>query len=80
MEENDKNKSCLTIKQRRTLIWITMLICTGLAVTGFFVPPMGVIDGSVLTAIGEIGGFSCIFVGIETNNGIMPLFTKKTKN
>jgi hypothetical protein len=26
----------------------------GLIIAGFFVPPMGVIDGSVLTAIGEL--------------------------
>ena len=36
----------------------TFLICffisVGLIVGGFFVPPMGVIDGSVLTAVGEL--------------------------
>jgi hypothetical protein len=26
----------------------------GLIVGGFFVPPMGIIDGSVLTAVGEL--------------------------
>ena len=33
---------------------ICFFVSVGLIVGGFFVPPMGVIDGSVLTAIGEI--------------------------
>jgi hypothetical protein len=37
---------------------ITFAVCffvsVGLIIAGFFVPPMGVIDGSVLTAIGEL--------------------------
>ena len=37
---------------------LTFVMCffvsVGLIVGGFFVPPMGVIDGSVLTAIGEL--------------------------
>lgn len=36
----------------------TFLVCffvsVGLVIGGFFVPPMGVIDGSVLTAVGEL--------------------------
>ena len=37
---------------------LTFIICffvsVGLIVGGFFVPPMGIIDGSVLTAVGEL--------------------------
>ena len=37
---------------------ITFAVCffvsVGLIIAGFFVPPMGIIDGSVLTAIGEL--------------------------
>lgn len=37
---------------------ITFVICffisVSLIVGGFFVPPMGVIDGSILTAVGEL--------------------------
>ena len=40
------------------LSWFTFMICffvsVGLVIGGFFVPPMGVIDGSVLTAVGEL--------------------------
>lgn len=54
----------------------TFLVCffvsVGLIVGGFFVPPMGVIDGSVLTAVGElllfptlIYGFRAIEMGLE---------------
>lgn len=55
---------------------ITFVICffvsVGLVVGGFLVPPMGVIDGSVLTAVGElllfptlIYGFRAIEMGLE---------------
>ena len=33
---------------------ICFFVSVGLIIGGFFVPPMGVIDGSVLTAIGEL--------------------------
>ena len=51
---------------------VCFVISTGLIVTGFFVPPMGVIDGSVLTAVGEmllfptlVYGFRAIELGLE---------------
>ena len=33
---------------------VSFFVSVGLIVGGFFVPPMGVIDGSLLTAIGEL--------------------------
>ena len=37
---------------------LTFVVCffvsVGLIVGGFFVPPMGIIDGSILTAVGEL--------------------------
>ena len=33
---------------------VSCFVSVGLIVGGFFVPPMGVIDGSLLTAIGEL--------------------------
>lgn len=33
---------------------VSFLVSVGLIIGGFFVPPMGIIDGSVLTAIGEL--------------------------
>lgn len=32
--------------------WICLIASIGLLIGGFFVPPMGVIDGSLLTAVG----------------------------
>lgn len=48
------------VDEPRTFILsrITFSVCffvsVGLIIAGFFVPPMGIIDGSVLTAIGEL--------------------------
>ena len=48
------------VDEPRTFILsrITFAVCffvsVGLIIAGFFVPPMGIIDGSVLTAIGEL--------------------------
>lgn len=43
---------------------IIFYICLGLSilliVIGFIVPPTGVIDGSVLTAVGELFGFAAL--------------------
>lgn len=46
---------------------VTFIICffvsVGLIVGGFFVPPMGVVDGSVLTAVGELLLFPTLLYG-----------------
>ena len=48
---------------------LTFVICffvsVGLIVGGFFVPPMGVIDGSVLTAVGEMLLFPTLLYGFR---------------
>ena len=43
-----------TLKQIPWYLYLVNFVGIGLAVAGFFVPPMGVIDGSVLKAIGEL--------------------------
>lgn len=40
--------------------WITLIVSVGLFVGGFFVPPMGEIDGSVLKAAGILFGFAVL--------------------
>ena len=45
--------------------WITLAISIGLMVGGFFVPPLGQIDGSILTAIGEIFLWPALAFGAE---------------
>ena len=37
------------------LFKVSVLLSIGLLIAGFFVPPMGVIHGSVLIGVGEIG-------------------------
>lgn len=48
---------------------ITFCVCffvsVGLIVGGFFVPPMGVIDGSCLTAVGELLLFPTLLYGFR---------------
>lgn len=39
---------------------ITTFVAIGLFIAGFFVPPMGVIDGSVLKAGGILLGFATV--------------------
>ena len=59
----------INIEGRQTfwLSRVTFIICffasVGLIVGGFFVPPMGVIDGSVLTAVGELLLFPTLLYG-----------------
>lgn len=42
--------------------WVCLVLSIGLIVTGFFLPPMAKIDGSVLTAVGELFGFATLEV------------------
>lgn len=64
------------IKQKETdgtrSFWLsrfTFVICffvsVGLIIGGFFVPPIGVIDGSVLTAVGELLLFPTLLYGFR---------------
>lgn len=42
------------------IFWICLIATIGLFVGGFFVPPKGVIDGSVVTCGGILFGFATI--------------------
>lgn len=59
----------INIEGRQTfwLSRVTFIVCffvsVGLIVGGFFVPPMGVVDGSVLTAVGELLLFPTLLYG-----------------
>lgn len=39
---------------------VTLTVSVGLMVAGFIVPPTGVIDGSVLTGVGELFAFAAL--------------------
>ena len=55
MEE--KCKSC------KVIFFVCLIISIGLMVAGFCVPPTGVIDGSVLKAVGILFLFAALAVG-----------------
>ena len=44
----------------KNIFLLTVLVSIGLIVTSFFVPPLAVIDGSVLAAVGELFGFAAL--------------------
>jgi fumarate reductase subunit D len=46
----------------RVVFWVCLIVSLILIVLGFVVPPMGTIDPSVLTAVGEIFGFATLGV------------------
>ena len=45
--------------------WTCLIISIGLIIGSFFVPPLGVIDGSVLASVGELFGFATLATVIE---------------
>ena len=45
--------------------FISFGVSISLIVGGFFVPPLGVIDGSVLTAVGELIVFPTLILGFR---------------
>lgn len=45
-----------------TYVKIGFLTSLLLIVISFFIPPVGVVDGSVIAAVGEIDGFASILV------------------
>ena len=48
-------------REKKTIpFWICLIVSIGLIVAGFCVPPMGIIDGSVLTAVGILFGFASL--------------------
>jgi hypothetical protein len=45
---------------KNLIFWTCLIASIGLFIGGFFVPPMGVIDGSVITACGILFGFASL--------------------
>lgn len=66
--ENRKIKP-LTIHQKMTIqLWLGVgLVVAGVALlwTSFFVHPLGIIDSSVLAAVGEVFTFAGALIGID---------------
>ncbi len=61
----------MTYKQKLDLRLVVAVILTivgsGLLIAGFIVPPLGVIDSSVLVAFGETCTFVAALLGIDYN-------------
>lgn len=61
---------CKQVIQRKChLCHITFVVCLAVSITlivaGFILPPVGVIDGSVLTAVGELVLFPALAYGYK---------------
>lgn len=48
------------MKAAKIIFWVCLLAAICLLVAGFLMPPVGVIDGSVLTGVGELFGFATL--------------------
>lgn len=76
---NNEKEEDMTIKEflhdhiGATITGVAFVISAGLTISSFLIPPVGIIDPSVLAAIGEIGIFTtlCRIPDIirEVNNG-----------
>ena len=60
-----KSDSARTFWLSRLTFAICFFVSVGLIIGGFFVPPMGGIDGSVLTAVGELLLFPTLLYGFR---------------
>jgi len=49
----------------RICFWILLFIGVAFLISSFVLPPLGVIDNSVLAALGEVQGFASIGLGFE---------------
>ena len=47
-------------KFHKNVFMVCLLTSVGLIVTSFFIPPLAVVDGSVLAAVGELFGFAAL--------------------
>ena len=50
----------MTRAKKTIPFWICLIVSISLIVAGFCVPPMGIIDSSVLTAVGILFGFASL--------------------
>ena len=62
---NEKADEPRTFLMSRITFAICFFVSVALIVGGFFMPPMGAIDGSVLTAVGELLLFPTLLYGFR---------------
>lgn len=63
-----KNETCQKKLNKHYAIafWITLVVAIGLIICGFFMPPKGTIDGSILTSTGEIFLWPALALGAKS--------------
>ena len=49
----------------KVAFYISQTVAIGLIIAGFFAPPVGVISGSVLTAVGELFMFPTLYAAVH---------------
>lgn len=49
------------MKKNRIIFMVCFILSIILIVAGFIVPPTGIVDGSVLVAVGELFGFGTLY-------------------
>lgn len=55
MEKTTESKKMKIFNKHYVIaFWATLVVAAGLIIGGFFMPPQGEVDGSVLTAVGEM--------------------------
>ncbi len=56
-------KDCISAGDRhwKVVFWVSLVLSAVLVVVSFIVPPRGIIDGSVLAAVGEIFAFPTLY-------------------
>lgn len=60
MSKNDKLIRFFGDRFHKNVFLVCLLTSVGLLVTSFFIPPLAVVDGSVLAAVGELFGFAAL--------------------
>lgn len=60
MSKNDKLIHFFGDRFHKNVFLVCLLTSVGLLVTSFFIPPLAVVDGSVLAAVGELFGFAAL--------------------
>lgn len=60
-----KDKFKKADKGWKVAFYVSQTVAIGLIIGGFFCPPMGSIDGSVLTAVGELFLFPTLYAAVH---------------
>lgn len=60
MENKDRLIGFFGDRFHKNVFLVCLIVALGLIITSFFIPPLAVVDGSVLAAVGEIFAFAAL--------------------